>query len=176
MESSIRVLPFLFMGLLCLTFFILWLRKEFLYSKMGAREFASRANVTVTPATCSMYLSSNHGVTYALEAGDCVKYSIPLNGTGFQWVLKLLPNNVNEPLIPELINLNSDNPLPSQLLLVLQIIGTEWSPNFMLIESSPDSLDFYWEEFGGARVASKIVGYMLNIRDYAKFRTTGKPS
>ncbi len=139
-----------------------------LLGRRAAREEARHRGVSVATVERPVPIFARGGQCQGLEPHQCVRYSVARHVTAhlpaWAFVQRGTGSDARFPY-----GWHFEGPeaaLTAPLRRVLGTIAAEWREELLEFEATHDGwLHAYWEEWGGAQVAGRIVGYLEAIVD-----------
>jgi hypothetical protein len=135
---------------------------DFLRSR-AAREEAERRGVSVATVGRPIPIFARSGRCEGLEPHQCVRYSVARHPTASATAWAFVQRDTgSDPRFPHGWRFEGpETALTAPLGRVLGAIATEWQEELLEFEATPEGrLHAYWEQWGGAAVAGRIVGYL----------------
>ncbi len=136
--------------------------------RRAAREEAERRRVSVTTVERPVPIFARGGQCQGLEPHQCVRYSVARRATAppAAWAF-VQRSAASDTRFPHGWRFEGpEAALTAPLRRVLETIAADWREELLEFEAPADGwLHAYWEEWGGAEVAGRIVGYLEAIVD-----------
>ena len=140
-------------------------------ARRAARDQAERRNVSITTVERPVPIFARGGQCQGLEPQECVRYSVARSPTAppAAWTF-VQRSAASDARFPHGWRFEGpEATLTAPLRRVLETIAADWREELLEFEATPGGwLHAYWEEWGGAQVADRIVGYLEAIVDAEK--------
>jgi hypothetical protein len=138
------------------------------FGRLAAREQAERRGVSVTTVERPVPIFARGGQCQGLEPHQCVRYSVARRVTApppaWAFVQRGAGSDARFPHGWRFAG--PEAALTAPLRRVLGTIAAEWREELLEFDAMADGwLHAYWEEWGGAHMAGRIVGYLEAIVD-----------
>lgn len=136
--------------------------------RRAARELAERRGVSVTTVERLVPIFARGGQCQGLEPHQCVRYSVTRRATAPPAAWAFVQRGAgSDARFPHGWRFEGpEAALTAPLRRLLGTIAADWREELLEFEATPDGwLHAYWEEWGGAQVAGRIVGYLQAIVD-----------
>ena len=138
------------------------------FGRRAARDQAERRGVSVTTVERPVPIFARSGQCQGLEPHQCVRYSVARRSTAPAAAWGFVQRGIgSDARFPHGWRFEGrEAALTAPLRGVLGTIAADWREELLEFEATPDGwLHAYWEEWGGAQVAGRVVGYLQAIVD-----------
>ena len=129
-----------------------------------ARQEARNRGLEVEEVEREIPVSYDRWNTWEIEAGPCVRYSVPApESDAPSWALLQRPDEHHPPL-PEGWRLEPDlDALPGPVRTALAEVAGDWDEELLELEADGDAVHAYWTEWGGASGARRVEAHLRAV-------------
>ena len=137
-----------------------------LFGRAGSpRDAAIAKGVAVEDVERELPIFTRGNRLQRLQRGTCVRYSLPRRPGSLphRWAFLQRDETPGAPFPHGWTFQSADSDLAQALRDKLKRIAGDWSEEFLEFEGDEDKVSAYWEEWGGAKEASVIIGYLQGL-------------